>query len=1644
MASGYDKWLSVVKAPGPYYPDGDTSGSDWTYLGPKNLTKQKNGIIVSLALDPTDESHQIIYAGTSASGLWKTTDGGLTWRNITGWSVPSGMGVNDILIDAADPQRIFLALGMAGAGRSFSYGAGILVSTTGGNSWELIDLEADNDSRPFLTRLIMNPENSNEILAFGKNYIFRIYLSPTITVEQVLPLPVNFCTNECAGYTANWVGPRVVTDAEIFDEKVFVSTDGFSFLDASSIMQYCSAKFWCIEHLFDTTIQPQFTEIQIPQITFIERILLDQSPAQPDKLFVASLQDSTLNVRCKVDFLIPNSLTPALFCYAQAPGTRWMFEFEMSNCEADRFFTGSIPFYSWKKSGTVAVRSQFHASNYDNYHADTRAMLCVGDEVSEYLFIGNDGGVSKGAREWSLADTTFTFTNINGHGLNISQLYGLSSCAHNAEYLSAGAQDNMGYHMGYDGPGQWGLIPVSPYGGDGYTSQSHLDVADKVLMFSGPGVASSKLFRTNNGFQTWDSLFHVNIVPGDTVKSNVKPLAIHPTNPNITYAGFQSVYRSSGWNQDFNVLFNKAQVGDSIGSENDVAAIALCEQNPETMYIAYNTLWPPCDFYIVKTNQAQSGNPPQWESIRSTAWPNINTFAFKYGITDLVVAPDDPNRIWISFGSFYQEDQSYWKVRIATSANGGTDFTYPSDGLPNLPVNCLTVWGSSETGYNLFAGNDLGVFKFDFQANRWLPFNKSLPPAVVTGIEHLEDEEGDRLRVSTYGYGVWETRLDCNDDGTYEVITGHETWSSDTIIRHNVYIAPGGSLTITARIGFIGNTGIHVKPGSQLYVNGGTLTGACGSLWNGISVAGDPKQPINNPLYQGYAELNDALVEHAVYGIRTTGISGEPDMSPSGAIAEPVVHPAGGIIKATNTVFQNNYTCVLINPCDRTKIDQFKACTFETTSTLPAPYHETRSLVVLNEVNQVHFQGCTFRTSKEFSPDKAVGTGIESNHSNFEVDPLCTNVVQNECTAWKRSDFFNLDYGIRALAYSPSRTFTVDQANFRGNNTGIYASAVSNAQITRDTFEIIKTDTLARDHFGGVYLDYCNGYIVEENMCTALTNSSNTWTIGVVVNNSNIGSYENANNQIYNNTFNNLKIGILAQNKNRDSTGGNGLTLKCNDFTNYYYDFAVTTDNPNVSEMGLKNPQGQSGILITYPAGNTFSGFMGYKPSDFRYHNEGGTFIYYHHDQTGSVKTVDPTPWYTDAGASMITLIPSLNISYNSKTECCPSHLFLGGGGGGIEELKVTMYGAAAGRDSVAALLSLLVDGGSTEDLKSDVDLSAPPDATALYSDLLNKSPYLSDTVMVSAINKETVLTPGMVADILSENPHAAKSDTILGELAMRTNPLTDEQMTEVMQGLFVTGAKEDLESAVAGFESDHALALYAILNHYTFDTLSTSPGDSLLSFTGNSSYLWAKYYRAMKFIEEGSTAAAAQEFDDVSSLSNFTQPMEAELNLYLQYADLLSDCYDSLGSLLIADSAAMTLLTQISAVPGTLPSVYASNVLRAAGALNYAEEYILPSGEMKSSGIIWKKIEKPGKSRLTVYPNPAKQYVVIEYRQSGSGSRALIRVSDLSGKPLQTFIRSSDHGFLVVPVNEYPNGVYIVDYTDGANRHSARFIVAR
>ena len=95
-------------------------GSNWTQLG--SIGSQLDEIKIS----PSNPN--VIYA-TSTSGVWKTSNGGTTWSNVTGNISVGSAQITDLAIDNLNPNQIYVTLS------SYSSGNKVFASNNGGATW---------------------------------------------------------------------------------------------------------------------------------------------------------------------------------------------------------------------------------------------------------------------------------------------------------------------------------------------------------------------------------------------------------------------------------------------------------------------------------------------------------------------------------------------------------------------------------------------------------------------------------------------------------------------------------------------------------------------------------------------------------------------------------------------------------------------------------------------------------------------------------------------------------------------------------------------------------------------------------------------------------------------------------------------------------------------------------------------------------------------------------------------------------------------------------------------------------------------------------------------------------------------------------------------------------------------------------------------------------------------------------------------------------------------------------------------------------------------------------------------------------------------------------------------------------------------
>lgn len=121
------------------------------HIGPALMS----GRISDLEGHPTDS--KILYAGTAGGGVWRTTDGGITFNPIF---EKNNQSIGAVAVDPKNPdQVIWVGTGEVWTRNSVSAGDGIYKSTDGGQNWTNMGLP--NSER--ISAIKINPNNTNEI-----------------------------------------------------------------------------------------------------------------------------------------------------------------------------------------------------------------------------------------------------------------------------------------------------------------------------------------------------------------------------------------------------------------------------------------------------------------------------------------------------------------------------------------------------------------------------------------------------------------------------------------------------------------------------------------------------------------------------------------------------------------------------------------------------------------------------------------------------------------------------------------------------------------------------------------------------------------------------------------------------------------------------------------------------------------------------------------------------------------------------------------------------------------------------------------------------------------------------------------------------------------------------------------------------------------------------------------------------------------------------------------------------------------------------------------------------------------------------------------------------------------------------------------
>jgi len=320
------------------------------------------------------------------------------------------------------------------------------------------------------------------------------------------------------------------------------------------------------------------------------------------------------------------------------------------------------------------------------------------------------------------------------------------------------------------------------YGGDG--GENIIDYKNPDIIYA--SYVLGELLRSDNGGSTWNE-----IRPENTDGAWLTPFIMHPENPEILYAGYKLVYKSTNRGESWK------RTSESFTSNELITQIALAPSNTNYIYASTGSvLW-------VSENDGAT-----WKNISSGT-----VLAGKY-ITYIAVSESDPRKVFVTVSGYEESNKIY------QTTDGGLNWVNISDGLPNVPANCIVLVKRSLN--EMFVGTDIGVFYRNDSLNAWQLFGKQLPNVIVNELEINYSD--NKLYAGTYGRGLWSVdlpKLD-TDLNLVEALTDTFLYCNKNNLSVKYLIKNSGKSTISGfSVNYVLNNTDTVKTPVSVVLNSG-------------------------------------------------------------------------------------------------------------------------------------------------------------------------------------------------------------------------------------------------------------------------------------------------------------------------------------------------------------------------------------------------------------------------------------------------------------------------------------------------------------------------------------------------------------------------------------------------------------------------------------------------------------------------------------------------------------------------------------------------------------------------------------------------------------------------------------------------------
>lgn len=697
---GFD--LPEIDIPKGGYGIPATTCEKWVSMGPTNLA----GRVKSLTIHPTNGN--IVYAGVSEGGVFKSTDGGNTWFPTMEGELSLAIGA--VAVASSSPDVVYAGTGeyiSAGWIAATTYpGVGVYRSTNGGMDWDLMPpFESDGISRVSdrISRILVHPTNPDRVYVAGNKGIHRWNQS-----------------------TGDWTRIATADTSDIVldaanPQRLFAGMEGASGIHVTNNAEAANP-----------TWQPFNTGITLPthwpNPNFIKLAI---SPSNPVVMYArvnheVETSPGEWNVDGATTYRWNGVTWQDKGIHGGGTQRIWCSYVRVHPTDPNRIYVGGVGM-AWSPDGgnTWYNLGAGHADNHD---------LVFDPAKLDRTIIANDGGVwqhiqSPTETTWNYADSNAKLVTIQFYKVGVSQ---------KGPFTIGGSTQDQGIlvahgSMNYDGLGgnEGGLFEVDPNNGN----TIYWDPWSGNLTRTDSGSASGQRDANNGIERLLDNNGNPTRVP------SINSLAIHPGDSNVLICSAAGqgnthrIYRSldgaapapaTGW----------VQVLSNAGSS--VEKIVFAPGDPTWVYAITAA-----GLVYRSTNTGAT-----WIRMSNTTLPA----GFLRG---LAVDWDDKLTVYVTYGGSGLAFGHVW-----ASVDGGENWhdisdVKPYSRLPDIYTNTIVVHkGKPET---LYVCTDIGVFRTQDGGDWWYPFDEGLPNAITSDMDYQPLAQA--LYVSTVGRGMYKRLL---------------------------------------------------------------------------------------------------------------------------------------------------------------------------------------------------------------------------------------------------------------------------------------------------------------------------------------------------------------------------------------------------------------------------------------------------------------------------------------------------------------------------------------------------------------------------------------------------------------------------------------------------------------------------------------------------------------------------------------------------------------------------------------------------------------------------------------------------------------------------------------------------------------------